>query len=518
FSCSTAKIYPRMNCPKTRLRHKTLTGLTLAALGALTVHAATDWTGATSTDWNTATNWVGGAVPNGADAYINNAPNGNIATISANAPTALGIFIDSGSLNHTAGSISVQNAGWPGGWVIVGGYASATYNLADTAVGGGTFTGYGTGSGSLTTGGEIRVGAGSWWDHATGALNINTSGTLQANGPLVIAAKNGDNGTANIDAGTVILKGGWQTSMDIASGSTTETATGSLNMSGGTVTLDNRLSMGVGTRSGNGADVPYVYANGSNVATLTMTGGTLTTDAAHNNGWQGGLYMATGDGGTGGSATINLNGGTLSTRTVFSGSWNGGTKGTSTFNFNGGTLQASDNRPAWDQLMAANAITHAYVKAGGAVIDTNGFEVWIGQNLEGDLVSTGGGLTKQGLGTLVLTGANTFTGSIHVNAGTLSINSAFIADTASVYLLTGAIFDLAYSGSDTIVSLFINDVAQGVGTYGSLTSTADFKSAFFTGNGLLNVTSAIPEPSTCGLVAGGLVLVGAMVRRRRANA
>src|SRR5207248_1498494 len=113
---------------------------------------------------------------NGAAAYINNAPNGNIATISADAPTPLGIFIDSGSLNHTAGSISVQNAGWPNGWVVIGGYASATYNIANTATGGGTFTGFGTGSGSLTTGSEIRVGAGAWWDHATGVLNINTSG------------------------------------------------------------------------------------------------------------------------------------------------------------------------------------------------------------------------------------------------------------------------------------------------------------------------------------------------------
>jgi len=259
-------------------------------------------------------------------------------------------------------------------------------------------------------------------------------------------------------------------------------------------------------------------SNGSNVATVTMTGGTLTTNATHNDNWHGGLNMAPGyDGGVGGTATFNLNGGTLNTLFVFSetGGTVAGTKGTSTFNFNGGTLKASNSYGAFME-----GLTRANVRNGGAIVDTNSFNVTIAQdlvhsNIGGDN-AIDGGLTKQGLGTLTLAGTNTFTGSIHVNAGTLSINSAFIANTASVYLLTGSILDLNYSGSDSIVSLFIDDVAQNVGTYGSLTSTADFKSAFFTGSGLLNVTSsAIPEPSTYAIAAGGLALIGAMVVRRR---
>ena len=63
-------------------------------------------------------------------------------------------------------------------------------------------------------------------------MNVNTSGTLQINSHLVIAGKNGDNGTVNIDAGTVIGHGGWQTSLTIASGNATTAALGSLNMSG----------------------------------------------------------------------------------------------------------------------------------------------------------------------------------------------------------------------------------------------------------------------------------------------
>jgi hypothetical protein len=47
-------------------------------------------------------------------------------------------------------------------------------------------------------------------------------------------------------------------------------------------------------------------------------------------------------------------------------------------------------------------LTNAFVKAGGAVIDTQAFNVTISQDLLTDVVSTGGGLTKQGAGTLTL--------------------------------------------------------------------------------------------------------------------
>jgi autotransporter-associated beta strand protein len=438
-------------------------GISLTSLAALLslggTAKASDWNGSTSTDWNIAANWSSG-LPNGGGDWANiftgpsNVP--VISSDSTGSPVAIAIGGGNSRLDQTAGILTGTASDWPGGSMLIGMYGTGTYNLANTGTTGGAFTGYGTGSGSYTTGanGSIQVGAGWWWDHSTAVMNVNTSGTLQINSHLVIASNNGDNGTVNIDAGTVIVKGGWQTSSEIACGSGTEAVIGSLNMSGGTVTLDNRLSMGEGTRSGDGNANPYIYANGSNVATLTMTGGSLTDLGA--DGWHGGLYMATGYNGalggsatvnlnggtlsgvevsmasadgatggsasTGGSATINLNGGTLSTHNVYSASWNGGTQGTSTFNFNGGTLQGTDNHDVpWNQFIGG--ITHAYVKAGGAVIDTNGFNEWVGAVLEGDIASTGGGLTKNGLGQLEIGNQNTFTGAVVVNAGTLYANS-----------------------------------------------------------------------------------------------
>ncbi|MEZ0388592.1 MAG: autotransporter-associated beta strand repeat-containing protein [Verrucomicrobium sp.] len=70
-----------------------------------------------------------------------------------------------------------------------------------------------------------------------------------------------------------------------------------------------------------------------------------------------------------------------------------------------------------------NGITRANVRDGGVVIDTNGYDVTIAQNLlHSDIVgdnATDGGLTKNGAGMLTVTGENTFTGDVTVNAGTL---------------------------------------------------------------------------------------------------
>src|SRR5260370_36608206 len=75
--------------------------------------------------------------------------------------------------------------------------------------------------------------------------------------------------------------------------------------------------------------------------------------------------------------------------------------------FNGGTLQPTGNSTTFLQTL-----TGAKVQAGGAVIDTNGFNVTIAQPLVHDVAlgsTADGGLTKIGVGTLTLTGGNPYT-------------------------------------------------------------------------------------------------------------
>jgi autotransporter-associated beta strand protein len=105
-----------------------------------------------------------------------------------------------------------------------------------------------------------------------------------------------------------------------------------------------------------------------------------------------------------------------------------------------------------------------------------------------EAVTGPGGLTKHGSGTLVLGSAgNDYDGNttILANGGTLSIANPFLNDAADVFLNTGGVFNLNFSGSDTIRSLYVDGVAQAPGTYGA----ADLGGLLITGSGTLTVTS-----------------------------
>ncbi|MFK7910616.1 MAG: autotransporter-associated beta strand repeat-containing protein [Akkermansiaceae bacterium] len=122
-------------------------------------------------------------------------------------------------------------------------------------------------------------------------------------------------------------------------------------------------------------------------------------------------------------------------------------------------------------------------------------------------------LEKAGAGTLTLTRNNSYIGNTTIDAGTLSIQNAYLADAADIYMNSAAIFDLDYSGTDTVNSLFIDGASQAAGTWGAVGSGATNESALFTGNGLLEVTTFVPEPSSTALLGlGGLALI---LRRRR---
>ena len=166
------------------------------------------------------------------------------------------------------------------------------------------------------------------------------------------------------------------------------------------------------------------------------------------------------------------------------------------------------------------------------------------------------GIDQRSSGTLVLSGANTYTGATSVTAGTLALGAANrIADTSALVLsggtfATGGFSETVgtltlsssstidfgssnsalvfadssattWSGSLTLTNFDIGTDTLRFGTSISALTVAQLNEISLSGftasldsNGFVTF-SAIPEPSTYAAIFGGLALVGAVVQRRR---
>jgi len=96
-------------------------------------------------------------------------------------------------------------------------------------------------------------------------------------------------------------------------------------------------------------------------------------------------------------------------------------------------------------------------------------------------------VVKSGGAKQTLSGANTYSGNTTVTGGILSlgqVNSNNEASTVSITASAGAKLDLAFAGTDTVDSLFINGIQQPAGNY-----TSAHASGAFTGVGTLQVVS-----------------------------
>ena len=156
-------------------------------------------------------------------------------------------------------------------------------------------------------------------------------------------------------------------------------------------------------------------------------------------------------------------------------------------------------------------LTAANVKDGGAVIDTDGYDITIAQALQFVAGATNAPLTKNGAGTLTLSGTNTFVGPITVNGGTLALagynNLARPTMIASGTLtLSGAAqlgagnYEVAITNNGAFV--FASSADQTLSGPVSGSGTLD-KS----GNGTLTLTGATPYSGATAVNNGKLAVV-----------
>ncbi len=157
------------------------------------------------------------------------------------------------------------------------------------------------------------------------------------------------------------------------------------------------------------------------------------------------MYYSSG-GSTVGNCTVNLNGGTLVVNSIQQ--TTAGGNQTAFINFNGGVLTAGTNDPAGgDFLPALNYLTINLTNANvPAFINSSNFTVTIATALKG-----GGdaGLVKQGSGTLILSGANTYNGLTTVSNGTLLVSGSLNNASENFAVNDGKAFGAFYNGSTT---------------------------------------------------------------------
>jgi autotransporter-associated beta strand protein len=360
------------------------------------------------------------------------------------------------------------------GGIAISGGGGTSANRTVALSGANTYTG-GTTVGGTGTNRSLVVNVSNDQSAATGGwkIDINNETTSVTS-------------TVNFATGSIVAVASGQT---ITLGGTTGHFGGRTLNADGTVTNDGSLIVrrsstvnvtGEWTQNGTATIAPQ---GGGNAALNVNAGGSLTYASGTN-------FLINSSGSTGMQSNVTINGGLMTTGVAFrnnSGTAPTGTASNVVLN-NGGSLRLSGNLA---QLLTNNVgiIRMQLGETGtGGVIDTNGFSTEIDKEV-GNVTGQAGKLTKQGLGTLTLSGANTYTGSTTVSAGTLSVVAANFADDSTVSIAAGATLNLNFTGTDTIGTLILGDTTYTTGTFNSSSLPG---SAFLTGDGILQVGSSDP--------------------------
>jgi len=424
---------------------------------------------AASTNWYNGTSdvaWAGGTnnavFASTAGAYtITMAGTLNFGSLTFNT-TGYTLAASSASvLSTTAGSPVVQ--------VVAGGTATIGSNVSVQGVG------------SLTLVGSGAIGSG------TGTLVIDNGGSVKtttASAVLYIGYNFISLNSTKVQVNTGgLLSSGQAIAVD-----------GLLEVDGGTVSSAANSLIAIGNQA---------ITNMPTAAILTINSGSVTTGVV-------GLRFGTSAGAASSGGILNLNGGTLTTTKIFS----AGSSSSSTVNFNGGTLVAAATNNS-DFLAAASSsggINNAIVQAGGAIVDTNGYNVTISKALTHDSTlgsNVDGGLTKKGTGMLTLSAGNTYTGITWIyGGGSLAVGVNNALPTTTTLILGGTdnsigTFDLN-GNNQTIAGLS----GTGTGTKTVTNNGASTSTLTITGGGTYSGVITNGSGTTALTVSGGNLALG----------
>ena len=524
-------------------------GLNKSGIGTLTLTGADLYSGGTTISAGILQIGNGGTTGSIAGNVIDNS---NLAFNHSDGVTFSGDVSGTGSLNQmgtgtltltgantytggttiSAGTLQIGNGGTSGS--IVGGVidnGNLAFNHSDGVSIFGSVSGMGRlnqiGTGTLTLTGTNTYTGGTTISAGTlqignGAISGSIVGDVIDNGNLVFNRSDavtfsgdvsGTGGLNQIGSGTATLAG-------------TSTYSGATIVSAGTLRAGSTagfspnsafnvnsgldlagFSNSVGSLEGSGT----VINNGGTSATLTVGGnggstvfsGTLTDGSGTLGLTKSGTGTLTLSGSNTYSGATNLNGGILAVN-------NNGNLGTGALSFSGGALEA---------LLAGGGITS------GKGITLNGgggtflADTGTASSLSG-AISGAGAFTKDGSGTLVLLGTNTYSGGTTIGTGTLQIGNGGTSGS-----IVGDLADngnLSFNRSDAVAFTGTVSGTGGLSQIGPGTLTLTGADTYIGGTTISAGTLQVGSGGTSGSIVGNVIdnsnLVLTAVMRRRSPA
>ncbi len=416
---------------------------------------------------------------------------GNL-TINSNGNTANPITFDTTSLNMTG---SITNSGTGGGTVTI----SSVIGSNVTGVNQNSSTSILSLSGVNTYSGATTINAGTLQLTGSGSANntsftVNSGGTLELNNPV---ANNTANHVGTSGSNTITMNGGTLSFSHVTTSTATDFSTtagpislqsGASSITASTASATNShtstfaltsLSRSVGatvnfngtnlgtaqnqigftttptlvnsvlpyaTFGNTGTNATFAGLSGTNIASATSslttfvaTGGVSTTD--YN---QSGTISGVGTE-TIGSLRVqaNVNGQSLSqtsgTTLTLAGDGLAFATGNSNYTISGGNITVGNGVGAYELIIHQMASGTGTLTIGSTIIDNGANAV---------------SLTKSGPGTLILNGANTYSGTTYINQGTLTLDNnstttSRLANTSSIIINSTGTLLLAGTSTST---------------------------------------------------------------------
>ncbi|MGH8083552.1 MAG: autotransporter-associated beta strand repeat-containing protein [Lysobacter sp.] len=485
-----------------------LGGLNKTGVGVLSLSGANTYTGSTAIQGGTLALNGAGTVASSKNVSVGDGGILDIAAtnagatvndLSGSAGSAINLGAQTLTSNHLTDTVFAGRIGGAGGVTKTGaGSLTLSGNNAytgSTAVQAGALAL--SGGGSIASSKNLSLADGTTFDIAAttaGATVNDLSGAATAKVVLGNQTLTGNNNSNTLFAGTINGAGGLtKTGAGVLTLSGANTYTGTTSIDAGTLTLtgtgrvSDSKNVSLGSRgvldiSATTAGASVNDLIGQAGANINLGNQALTANSNTDTRYAGAI------GGAG--SVIKIGAGALSLDGAST--YTGGTA------LRKGRLNLGHNQALGTGALAmddgttlgfnANGLTVAnnIVLTGKAdpVIDTGAFS----ETLSG-AVSGGGFITKQGSGTLTLTGANTYTGATQVAQGRLKAGAANTFSAASAHsVASGATLDLA-GFNQSIPSLSNSGTVSLVGTRAGTTLTVN--GAYVGNNSVLQVGTAL---------------------------